>query len=165
MLADSVDQVRGTPAYTPPPAEIDLCVNAFIPEEYMADTSVRTDFYKRLVAAADTDRVDRIAEEIEDRFGKPPRPLSHFLLQCKIRTLAAAVGIAKIKAHPNSELTDITFHKAESMMLFRKMPYPADFDLEAVYLNDRVRLLHQGARPTQLLKSIFSLLKTASEVG
>jgi transcription-repair coupling factor (superfamily II helicase) len=161
MLAESVDKVKGSVVPKALPTEVDLSISAFIPEDYVPDTPVRTDFYKRLVSAGDMRRVERITEEIEDRYGKPPRPLRHFILLTKIKLLAAQCGVASLKTHPHTELTDMTFHEDRDFSAIRTVSWPADFNLEVVYLQDRLRFIHESKQPGQVLKSLYAFLKNA----
>ena len=158
MLAESVEKVRGTPLEIVPQVEVDLAVNAFIPEDYVPDTPARTEFYKKFVSCSDTVRVDRITEEMADRFGALPQPARTFISMVKIKILARAAGVEKLKTHPHSELTDMTFRDPAVYEEIKRMPYPGDFTLEVVYLKDRVRFMHEGVRPARVVENIYSFL-------
>lgn len=161
MLAESVDKVRGTVVPARPPAEVDLCVSAFIPDDFIEDTAARTDFYKRLVSSPDTRALDHIAGDIKDRFGPPPRPLRHFILQIRIKLLAERCNAAAVKTHPHSQFTDMTFHDPDALAAMRTVSWPADFHCELVYLPDRLRFMHEGKQPGQVLVSIHGFLQNA----
>jgi transcription-repair coupling factor (superfamily II helicase) len=163
MLAESVDKVRGRVVPDRPPAEVDLCISAFIPEDYVPDTGTRTDFYKRLVSATQISRVARIADEIKDRYGPFPRPLRHFITQVRIKLLAQRCGVATLKTHPHSEMTDMTFHDEDTHAFMRTVSWPADFHCELVYLPDRLRFIHEGKQPGQVLTSLRGFLDSAVE--
>ena len=161
MLAESVDKVRGTPAHIPPPVEVDLAVSAYLPEDYMPDTRTRTEFYKKIVAADGILRVDRITEEIKDRFGPLPGRAAAFVDLARVRIHAAALGVSQIKTHPHNELTDMLFHNPETLEMLKKTPDPSGFDLETVFLKDRLRFIHEGVRPRTLIRAMILFLDNA----
>jgi transcription-repair coupling factor (superfamily II helicase) len=73
-------------------------VEARIPAEYIAETRLRLDFYRRL-ALADSARVLKELEaEMQDRFGKPPRPVKFLILATEIRCRAEQKGLQLIEA-------------------------------------------------------------------
>jgi transcription-repair coupling factor (superfamily II helicase) len=77
---------------------INLGIPVLIPEEYVADLSVRMGLYRRLGALSNQADVDAFAAELVDRFGKLP-PEAEFLLQTiALKLLCRAAGVDKIDA-------------------------------------------------------------------
>jgi transcription-repair coupling factor (superfamily II helicase) len=77
---------------------INLGIPVLIPEEYVADLSVRMGLYRRLGALSSQADVDSFAAELVDRFGKLP-PEADFLLQTiSLKILCRAAGVEKIDA-------------------------------------------------------------------
>ena len=67
---------------------VDLPLDAYLPEEYIAETRERTRVYRRMATASRIDDVDEIARELRDRFGPPPEPVSQLLEVLRLRVLA-----------------------------------------------------------------------------
>ena len=66
-----------------------------IPEEYVADLSVRMGLYRRIGALANQAEIDSFAAELVDRFGKMP-PEAEFLLNTvALKLLCRAAGVEK----------------------------------------------------------------------
>jgi transcription-repair coupling factor (superfamily II helicase) len=77
---------------------INLGIPVLIPEEYVADLSVRMGLYRRLGGLTTQAEVDSFAAELVDRFGKLP-PEAEFLLQTiSLKLLCRAAGVEKIDA-------------------------------------------------------------------
>jgi len=77
---------------------INLGIPVLIPEEYVADLSVRMGLYRRLGGLSTQAEVDSFAAELVDRFGKLP-PEAEFLLQTiALKLLCRAAGVEKIDA-------------------------------------------------------------------
>jgi transcription-repair coupling factor (superfamily II helicase) len=108
LLDEAVRTLRGQ---TPKPSvdpDINIQLNARIPETYVPDTSLRLMLYKRLANATDEEKVLGIAEEMLDRFGNPPGPFENLIEIMRIRTLARLLMIQTVDHNP--KYTQLTFH-------------------------------------------------------
>ncbi|MEO0795035.1 MAG: transcription-repair coupling factor [Verrucomicrobiota bacterium] len=76
-------------------------VEAYLPESYLQEARLRIDFYRRLALAASPRAVAAIAEEISDRFGKPPREVESLILLTEIRVWAERCGISLVETEGN----------------------------------------------------------------
>lgn len=68
---------------------IDLPVDAFIPDYYIKNESVKLELYKRIAALETEEERDDMEEELTDRFGDVPKTVENLL----------AVGLLKARAH------------------------------------------------------------------
>ncbi len=91
----------------PKEIRIDLPVDAHIPEDYIAAERLRLEVYRKLAAAANTADIQAVIEEMEDRYGQVPEPVSRLLAVARLRLLARSAGISdigiqgtRIKVHP-----------------------------------------------------------------
>ncbi|QHI97010.1 transcription-repair coupling factor [Xylophilus rhododendri] len=87
--------------------EINLHAPALLPEDYCGDVHLRLSFYKKLATAKNADQIDRLLEEIVDRFGKLPPQAQTLIDVHRLRVLAKPYGVAKVDAAPG--VTNITF--------------------------------------------------------
>jgi transcription-repair coupling factor (superfamily II helicase) len=79
-------------------AEINLHVPALLPADYVNDVHERLVLYKRLANCETLEALDRLREELVDRFGLPPEP-ARTLIEChRLRVLGEPLGIARIDA-------------------------------------------------------------------
>ncbi len=86
-----------------PPAEVTLQVDAggAIPASYVPEPVVRINLYHRLARAREPADVDRLADEIADRFGPVPPPLDALLATARLRALAAKLRVTRLAAGPD----------------------------------------------------------------
>ena len=80
-----------------------------IPEEYVADLSVRMGLYRRIGALANQAEIDAFAAELIDRFGTTP-PEAEFLLKIvALKLLCRQAGVEKIDAGEKAVV--LSFHE------------------------------------------------------
>ena len=87
--------------------EVNLHAPALLPDAYCGDVHARLSLYKRLATAKDSEAIDRLLEEITDRFGKLPAQGQTLFDTHRLRVLAKPYGVAKIDAGP--KLMNIVF--------------------------------------------------------
>ena len=75
---------------------LDLPLEAYIPEDYIADLPSRLGAYGRLARAADTEEAVIIGEELRDRFGPTPEPVENLVYAVRIKALARAAGVESV---------------------------------------------------------------------
>jgi len=96
LLDEAVRGLRGQMVEEAPDATIDLGVDAYLSEEYVADEGQRLALYRKLAAARTVDEADGVAEEISDRYGAMPEPAQHLAEIVRLRALARAAGVTAI---------------------------------------------------------------------
>jgi transcription-repair coupling factor (superfamily II helicase) len=96
LLEEAIESLRGrevAPAVDP---EIRLPIPARLPEEYVADVRQRLVLYKRLAGAPDAESVERLRDELLDRFGPLPPEAENLLGVIRLKVAARALGIASL---------------------------------------------------------------------
>ena len=86
-----------------PQTVIDLPVDAYLPDDYVAEEPQKLELYRRLGRTAAESEVETIRAELVDRFGAPPPPVERLLEVARLRIAAEAAGIASL-AREGSEL-------------------------------------------------------------
>jgi transcription-repair coupling factor (superfamily II helicase) len=76
--------------------EINLKVDIRIPEDYLPQINLRLNLYKRLASVDDLREVEKIREEVRDRFGPVPETIESLLRYGTIKHLARKLGIGTI---------------------------------------------------------------------
>jgi transcription-repair coupling factor (superfamily II helicase) len=83
-------------------AEVNLHAPALLPDTYCGDVHERLVIYKRLANCSSDEDLQRLVEELVDRFGELPEP-ARVLLEChRLRIQGAALGVARIDASPSA---------------------------------------------------------------
>jgi transcription-repair coupling factor (superfamily II helicase) len=78
--------------------EVNLHVPALLPATYCSDVQERLSLYKRLADADSREALERLHEELVDRFGDLPEP-ARALIECHgVRIAARPLGVARVDA-------------------------------------------------------------------
>jgi transcription-repair coupling factor (superfamily II helicase) len=85
LLEEAVSALKGEVVAERVEPEINLKIPAFVPEDYVPDPNQRLIIYKTLVQASQEGDVDSVADELLDRFGTLPLPVSYLLETMKLR--------------------------------------------------------------------------------
>jgi transcription-repair coupling factor (superfamily II helicase) len=100
----AVDGKTVVSAEEPKDVRIDLPVDAHLPPDYIGSDRLRLEAYRRLAAAADNAGVDRVIEELIDRYGPLPEAAQRLVAVARLRCSAASTG------HRGATVSDTT-HK------------------------------------------------------
>src|SRR5699024_6617278 len=65
--------------------ELNLAIEAYIPDDYILDSKQKIMMYKKLQAVNSHDDIADIIDELTDRFGDYPKEVDHLLTVCQIR--------------------------------------------------------------------------------
>ncbi len=90
--------------------EINIPVDAFIPDYYVPDTNQKLLMYKRLSKIIDEKELFLIKEELLDRYGTIPKPLIHLLDIISLKCFLTAQKIKKIDYSGKRVSMHITEH-------------------------------------------------------
>ena len=101
--------------------QITIGTALLIPEEYVADLSVRLALYRRLAEIEDEHAIDGFAAELVDRFGKLPQEVEHLLQVVAIKALSRRANVEKVEAGPKGivlSFRDNVFANPEGLIAF-----------------------------------------------
>ncbi len=96
MLNETIREMKGDVLPQKMLPEVKLSVSAFIPEDYIEETSMRIRVYRKLSQANDVAEINKLYEELFDRFGKFPTPVENLFKIAEIRALASKINISQI---------------------------------------------------------------------
>jgi transcription-repair coupling factor (superfamily II helicase) len=80
--------------------QITIGTPVLIPENYVADLSVRLGLYRRIAGLADTRESEAFAAELIDRFGKLPAEVENLLQIISIKRACREAGVERLEAGP-----------------------------------------------------------------
>ncbi|WP_018297494.1 transcription-repair coupling factor [Corynebacterium lubricantis] len=91
----------------PKEVRIDLPVDAHIPENYINSERLRLELYRKIAETRDNTDLDKVADEMVDRFGPLPGEVEQLMAVARLRHQARRAGVAnitvqgtRIKLHP-----------------------------------------------------------------
>ena len=80
--------------------QITIGAALLVPEDYVADLSVRLSLYRRLAEIADEGEIESVAAELVDRFGKLPVEVEQLLQVVAIKALSRRANVERVEAGP-----------------------------------------------------------------
>ena len=82
--------------------EIDLPLDAYIPDYYIEDSRQKIEMYKRFRQITTTENIMQLQDDMIDRFGEYPQQVADLFIISEIKLNAEKVGIQTIKLKKNS---------------------------------------------------------------
>ena len=127
LLAQAVKHLKGQGeaphlAVAAPTVTIDLPIPAYIPTNFIPETALRIQLYRRLAELEDAASLADMEAELNDRFGMLPRAVNGLLFQIHVKLLAQEANASAI-ANENGQISI-------------RLPYLANTDRPA--LQDRL---------------------------
>lgn len=137
--------------------DINLHAPALLPDDYCGDVHLRLSFYKKLATAKTSDHIDRLLEELVDRFGKLPTQAQTLLDVHRLRVLSQPYGVQKIDATPGVIL--ITFRPnppIDPMRIIELVQKNRDIKLAG---NDKLRIERALPDPKDRAQMVRDVLR------
>jgi transcription-repair coupling factor (superfamily II helicase) len=114
LLERAVRTARGDePAPDLAPPRIDD--TAYLPEDFIPDATMRINLYARLARVVSAVEIDRLEDEIADRFGAPPQAVTALLAASRLSALAAEAGVTKIATGPKATVFTLSIRRAAEL--------------------------------------------------
>ncbi len=145
MLNDAVNEAMGLPPERKKiTTQIDVSINAYIPNEYISSEALRIEAYKSIVAIEEIGDFNRVQEELEDRYGTIPDCVDKLMKIALMKSNANSVGI-----------TDITQTSEGIVLRFVKECTPDIKVLSKISSSREVRILFSsGDKPYILIRLV-----------
>jgi transcription-repair coupling factor (superfamily II helicase) len=163
LLEQAVRGMKSLPPAEPPPVNVDLPGEAWLPRDYIADFRAKIDVYRRLSRATAEQQIDELAAELGDRFGPLPVEARRLLEFTRLKTLAIGLGIDSITRHPG--LVVIGHHDRAAMEKLRLAAGTRGGTVRIVDQKTVVMPIHEStaADPDKLLAAVRTLLKPPAQ--
>jgi transcription-repair coupling factor (superfamily II helicase) len=138
--------------------QITIGTPVLIPDDYVADLSVRLNLYRRLAELDDERAIDAFGAELIDRFGPSPVEVEHLLGIVAIKALCRRANVEKIEAGPKGAVLsfrDNAFANPDGLVAFIREQGPAARvrpDMRVVFFDD-------WEEPAQRLTGVRAILR------
>ena len=96
MLERTIREIRGEVIEDELSVSINLGIDVAIPKDYINETSQRLRTYKRISSADSGETLQKIYNEISDRYGKIPESVENLFAYAKLRKLAEEMRVLSI---------------------------------------------------------------------
>jgi transcription-repair coupling factor (superfamily II helicase) len=109
MLEETVRELKGEEVPPEIHSALNLALDIRIPTDYITDENQRLRAYRRIAATHDPEERDRIAKELEDRYGPVPEAVRNLLEYAALKSDAEKLGIERIDRRQGA--LQIKFHQ------------------------------------------------------
>jgi transcription-repair coupling factor (superfamily II helicase) len=96
LIERAVSELKGEEWHEEINPEINVDIPAFLPGDYVMDTDVRLNLYRRLSNLRQKTELEVMSEEIRDRFGSPPQEVRNLLSLMSLRLILKKMGINRL---------------------------------------------------------------------
>ena len=144
--------------------QITIGTPVLIPEDYVADLSVRLGLYRRLADVEDEQEINAFGAELVDRFGPLPEEVEHLLKIVAIKTLCRRANVEKIETGPKGAVLsfrDNSFANPEGLIGFIGKQGSA----ARVRPDMKVVLFYDWEKPTQRLHGTTAVLRNLVRIA
>ncbi|QBO37455.1 transcription-repair coupling factor [Periweissella cryptocerci] len=97
MLNDAVAAKRGDKQTNKTDAEVDLGLEAYLPNEYVNDQAQKIELYKRIRQSETDPQFEEVEDDLLDRFGEYPDQVKNLLRLSRMKVAADHALVEKIK--------------------------------------------------------------------
>ncbi|QOR34512.1 transcription-repair coupling factor [Clostridium sp. 'deep sea'] len=102
LLEQSIRELKGELPEQKFECEIEVAIDAYIPNRYIKDNKLKIEMYKKIVSCRHVNDIHDITDELLDRFGNPPLPVRNLLLITEIKSLLEILKIQSLKRTKNT---------------------------------------------------------------
>jgi len=121
LLKRTVDSLKKKAPVSFVETKVEFPFDASIPEDYIAETSLRMEMYHRFGDATSLKEIDGIFNELKDRFGSPPEPVVWLHHLMRIRCHVSANQFTFLKITPSAIIAEQTKGKKT---IKKNVPFP-----------------------------------------
>lgn len=105
MLSEAINRRRGIePEEKVREIEINLRLDAYIPDTYIGNSNHKIQIYKMFKAVSTMDELDEIQDELIDRFGDYPEEVQHLIQVSEIKVHGRKVGLESLRQASKTEV-------------------------------------------------------------
>jgi transcription-repair coupling factor (superfamily II helicase) len=107
LLEEAISEIRGSVQETDVEPEVNIPLEAYLPDTYIPATSIRLMFYKRFSLSRTMDELFETFGEMTDRFGEPPTEVLHLRDVIGIKVRLRAIKSSRLDIGPSSIRLDL----------------------------------------------------------
>ncbi len=154
MMEEAVLEMKGGKSEAAVDTAIEIKIAAYISDEYVENEILKLEAYKRISSIENKKDYHEIQEEIEDRFGTPPKETYNLLDVSYLKALAGKFGISEIRENGD-------FYRFEMQMGKTFGPEVAAEILDIYRSNVHV---HAGEKPSIMYRFKGSKMNSESKL-
>ena len=164
MLKEAIEERKGDlKAEEKATVEIDLEINAYIPDTYIKDGHQKIEMYKRFRGVESLEDIEELQSEMLDRFGEYPEEVEYLFRVAEMKVYALLAGVESIK-QVKQEVAILVNERASSTIDGQKVfaisnKYPRMIGLGMEGQKLKMTLQVKGQNTAQWLNAAFEMIK------
>lgn len=126
MLDDAIKKRRGKKQLVKSNSEVDVHLEAYIPDTYIKDQMQKIEIYKKIKAIENDDDAQNVENELLDRFGSYPEAVENLLTISKLKAaadLAQAILVSKKPRQVKVEFNNHASRELEGPNIFKALEH------------------------------------------
>ena len=172
MLKEAIEERKGAMAaeqQRQASVEIDLEIDAYIPDKYISDGHQKIEMYKRFRGVTTVEDIRELEEEMLDRFGDYPDQVAYLFQVSEIKVNSLAVGVESIKQNKDeitimfSEEASMNINGQKVIALINPLGRMAGVGMEGKKL--KIVLHIKGVDQVKWLNAILDIVEGLRETG
>ena len=96
LIEQNIAELKGEPWQEEIDPEINIDMAAYLPSQYIKESDVRLNLYRRLSSLAEESELQEMIEEMVDRFGPPPEEVSNLNQVVLTRMRLKKIGVIRL---------------------------------------------------------------------
>ena len=96
LLDEVIKEEKGIKQVEEIDTSIDINVSSYIPDTYIENSSQKIEVYQAIALCRSDEDINKVIEDIEDRYGKMPEELSSLIEVARIKQICMKHGIYKV---------------------------------------------------------------------
>ncbi|MDQ1293266.1 MAG: hypothetical protein QG608_1147, partial [Actinomycetota bacterium] len=145
LVGEAVAEFTGGKEAERAEVKIELPVDAHLPHEYIPAERLRLEAYRKIAEVESIEQLRQIHQELKDRYGAPPEPVTNLLAVAQFRVLARKAGLTEVVLQGNH-------------VRFGPVELPQSSEL-------RLKRLHPGSILKPAVKTLLVPRPTTARVG
>ena len=163
LLEETIRELKGEDLEDERRATVNLKIDLRVDERYIPDMNQRLSAYRRMASARTLEDVDRLLEELADRYGPTSAPVLNLAQHARVRVTADRIGLESVERDGATVVLKFRQDaKVDPAMLFTLIKSRGDLTLlpPAVL---RLALEAKQAEPASIFQRLTSLLDQLSQ--
>ncbi len=97
LLEEAIAKMKGEEVQQLPETKMEMDIETYLSDDYVTDRQQKVDLYRRLSDSRTLDDVEKLRDEMIDRFGRPPQSAMNLFDAGAVRILSASFGLERLK--------------------------------------------------------------------
>ncbi len=168
MLKEAIEERKGNGhEIVKQQMELDLEIDAYIPDSYISEGHQKIEMYKRFRGASSLEDIEELKEEMIDRFGEYPEEIAYLFQMTEIKVYGELAGIEMVKQTKNEVLilmNEESSSRIDGQRIFQitsKYGRMVGLGMEGKKLKTVLHI--KGIKPNEWLKIAFEIVQGLHE--